>query len=97
MSIAAYDASKVLQFRRISEANVSSLPKPILRLDDRGAEVEKLQIALNILDYRCGDPDGDFGPKTLAALKLFQANNQLKVDGVFGEKSASILLSLVQE
>lgn len=66
-------------------------------MDDRGAEVEKLQIALNILDYRCGDPDGDFGPKTLVALKLFQANNQLKVDGVFGEKSASVLLSLVQE
>jgi peptidoglycan hydrolase-like protein with peptidoglycan-binding domain len=32
-------------------------------------------------------PDGDFGPKTEAAVKAWQKNNRLKPDGIVGPKT----------
>ena len=60
------------------------------KLGDNGAEVLAIQRALNLRGYPCGEPDGVFGRKTLAALKAFQAQNlgpngrPLVVDGVAG-------------
>lgn len=49
--------------------------------------VENLQIMLNSLGYDCGTPDGDFGTNTENALKRFQKNNSLSVDGIAGKKT----------
>lgn len=96
VSIAAYDARKVLQFQRISDEKTATIPKATLQLKNKGAEVENLQLCLNQMNYNCGDADGIFGAKTEQALKLFQANNQLEVNGVYTLACETMLTSLMQ-
>ena len=96
VSVAEYDAAKVLGFRKVGKEEIAELPEPVLKKGDRGKEVIKLQTVLNSLEYNCGDPDGIFGNKALNALKLLQANNRIQVDGVYGNQSKIILESLLQ-
>lgn len=56
-----------------------SSPVVILSYNDTGALVKTLQQRLGGLEL-----DGWFGPKTLAAVKAFQASKRLAVDGVVG-------------
>ena len=56
-----------------------------LRLGDLGQEVKRMQTALGILS------DGDFGPKTLAAVKQHQKMNNLLVDGLAGPRTLGSL------
>lgn len=46
--------------------------------------VKKVQKALNKRGYSCGTPDGKMGNKTRNALKKFQKDNGLTVDGKIG-------------
>ncbi len=55
-----------------------------LRRGSKGADVTKLQTALNAMGYDCGAADGIFGVKTEAAVRRFQRAQQLAVDGVAG-------------
>lgn len=96
VSVASYSAAKVLGFRRVAEEIQLEIPDPVLKKGNKGAEVIKLQLVLNALGYNCGDADGDFGNKTLNALKLLQANHQLTVDGIYGNASKNIIESLLQ-
>lgn len=50
----------------------------VLRKGDKGPDVVALQRALGVT------PDGDFGPQTDAAVRLFQADRGLVVDGIAG-------------
>jgi lysozyme len=50
----------------------------VLRKGDKGQEVRRLQQILSITD------DGDFGPRTEAAVKLYQTYNSLSADGLAG-------------
>jgi len=52
-----------------------------------GADVRELQGRLKFLGFYDGAVDGDFGPKTLAAVKTFQAKFGMKADGVVGPKT----------
>lgn len=63
------------------------LPTGILKQGMKGDAVKQLQIALNVLGFNCGTPDGIFGPKTLEALKAFQKSAGLTVDGIYGPKT----------
>ncbi|PCJ22185.1 MAG: hypothetical protein COB04_00030 [Gammaproteobacteria bacterium] len=96
VSIAEYDANKVLGYRRLEEPSALKIPQPTLKKGDRGDEVTKLQETLNHLNYQCGRPDGDFGGKTDSAIRLFQANNRLTMDGVYGQGSKNSIESLLQ-
>ncbi len=58
-----------------------------------GSAVKKLQILLNGLGHSCGTVDGDFGAKTLAAVKAFQKAQGLSQDGVVGANTWGKLLS----
>lgn len=57
------------------------------RKGDTGAQVRNLQKFLNWYGGYGLVVDGDFGVKTLAAVKDFQKKNGLSVDGLFGKKS----------
>lgn len=53
----------------------------IFKIGSRGEDVKKIQKALNCI------PDGIFGPITDEAVKAFQKENSLTVDGIVGEKT----------
>ncbi len=96
VSISAYDAGKVLAFVKVDQSKTFGIPEPVLKLGDRGGEVEKLQIILNDLGYACGDPDGIFGNKSFEALKNFQSDHRLEIDGVYGGGTKTKLESILQ-
>jgi peptidoglycan/xylan/chitin deacetylase (PgdA/CDA1 family)/lysozyme family protein len=58
-----------------------------LRRGSTGSEVKELQEILIKLGYAPGPIDGRFGPSTEKAVKAFQANNNLVVDGIVGPKT----------
>jgi hypothetical protein len=64
----------------------------ILKNGSSGAQVATLQRLLNSLGHNSGVVDGEFGPKTLAAVKSFQRAEGLGVDGVVGPKTWTALL-----
>jgi len=57
-----------------------------------GNDVVELQTRLNALGYNCGKVDGEYGPKTKSAVKAFQRDNGLTVDGIFGKMSYAALM-----
>lgn len=63
------------------------LRQPMLRGDD----VAQLQRSLGELGFDAGRVDGIFGPDTEAALKDFQRNAGLTVDGICGRDSTAAL------
>lgn len=96
VTIAAFDAGKVLGYRRLDKTQNFSLPSPVLKRGDRGTRVIELQKLLNHLHYSCGDVDGIFGSKTENAIQLFHANNQLTVSGEYDQAASDVLESLMQ-
>jgi GH25 family lysozyme M1 (1,4-beta-N-acetylmuramidase) len=56
----------------------------LYRNGSTGPDVLLRQHALNLLGFKCGKADGDFGPKTKAAVKAFQTAHGLGADGVIG-------------
>lgn len=66
-----------------SSEPVSSDP-PVLRADAVGSAVSQLQSELQTLGYYQGEIDGGYGDQTEAAVRQFQSDQQLVVDGVVG-------------
>jgi len=58
-----------------------------LEYGSTGSTVKELQTKLNALGYNCGTVDGNFGAKTMAAVKAFQKANNLTVDGIVGSQT----------
>lgn len=59
---------------------------PILRLGSQGSEVERLQQYLSAMGYEV-EINGNFEENTEAALKKFQQQHNLNVDGVVGAQT----------
>lgn len=55
--------------------------------------VKKYQQRLKTLGYLTSEPDGNFGADTVAAVKLFQADNGIIADGYVGPTTKEMLLS----
>lgn len=55
-----------------------------MKLGDKGPQVENLQYRLRKILNQSLSVDGDFGPSTDRAVRLFQANYGLVVDGIAG-------------
>lgn len=53
--------------------------------------IKKVQQALNDQGYDCGEVDGIMGKKSKQALKDFQADNGLTVDGIIGDQVKNAL------
>lgn len=62
---------------------------------DNGIQVEYMQQALNALGYGPLTVDGGFGAKTLAAVKAYQTDNGLTVDGKAGQNTLTSLKNKV--
>ena len=64
----------------------ASVSRPMLRKGSRGEPVRELQAKLMDLGYDLGvyGADGIFGKKTLAAVKAFQKDCGINVDGIAG-------------
>ncbi len=58
--------------------------RPVLREGDSGDYVYALQQMLISIGYLVDAADGKFGPKTAAAVRAFQRDNRLTVDGIVG-------------
>ena len=56
--------------------------------------VLRLQQALNQLGYSTGGADGKYGPATQEAVESFQRANNLKVDGIAGNATQTLLYQL---
>ncbi|MFE8601182.1 peptidoglycan-binding domain-containing protein [Archangium violaceum] len=72
---------------RSTLAAASSPAKPTLKLGASGASVKTLQQALANAGFSPGAVDGQFGPKTAAAVKAFQNAKGLVADGIVGPKT----------
>ena len=75
--------------------NTPMTDKPILtriiKIGSKGIDVKLLQDQLIKKGYDPGTVDGDFGNKTYVALKHFQADNNIAVDGIAGKQTVKAL------
>lgn len=67
--------------------SVSTLSK----MGSRGDEVRRIQQKLKSMGYYTGSVDGIYGTQTQSAVKKFQRDNGLTVDGIAGPKTLSYL------
>jgi general secretion pathway protein A len=67
---------------------------PTLRQGMQGARVHMLQQVLHTLGYFTGSLSGQFDAQTLDAVKAFQQDNRLVVDGYVGRQTLTLLLYL---
>ena len=92
-----YPWNVILRYGSGSSGGGSSTPttKTYLQKGDNGEAVKTMQKMLIAIGYSCGScgADGDFGNDTLNALKKFQADFNLEVDGLYGSASKAKLES----
>lgn len=76
-----------------------ALGSRLLKRGSSGDDVKELQRLLMELGYDLGDygADGKFGAKTEEAVKRFQAVQQLKVDGKYGNDTHTALMGVVAD
>ena len=71
----------------ISDGNASALSK----MGSRGDEVVQIQQKLKDMGYYQGNVDGMYGYQTMNAVKDFQNDNSLSVDGIAGTQTLTAL------
>lgn len=82
---------------RYSGSGLSSNLPPTIRKGDENIYVGLLQVFLNKYSNARLQVDCEFGPKTAEAVKNFQINKSLEVDGIVGVKTWSkVYTTMVQ-
>ena len=71
----------------VTARSILSSSSSVLSQGAKGAEVASLQQALRDAGFDPGPIDGDFGPRTRAAVVAFQQARGLTVDGVVGPQT----------
>lgn len=92
-------ASSVVDIPSTNPTTAYKLGDRTLKKGDKGDDVAALQSSLLLLDYHFGNygvnkdgVDGSFGTKTDAAVRSFQSNHGLEIDGKYGKKSHAAML-----
>ena len=75
----------------VTAVPAASVSWPTMRKDDTGTDVAQLQEALIQLGYLSGKADGNYGTKTVEAVRAFQKANGLTADGAAGEQTQRVL------
>lgn len=90
--------TKYFDYGTETQSTTSNLSRN-LREGCEGEDVKILQTNLIRLGYDCGDwgIDGDFGDATELALRKFQKDHKLVVDGIYGEKSHEAMEKAIAE
>lgn len=80
-------------------SNTSTATKSYLSKGDKGNDVKTMQTMLIACEYSCGSygVDGDFGSDSDKALRKFQGDYGLTVDGKYGAKSKAKLESVYNQ
>ncbi len=79
----------------VQETQAAYLGDRLLKQSMQGYDVEQLQKDLSYLGYNTRGVDGIFGPLTHSAVKQFQSQNGLAVDGMVGKQTANALIKQV--
>ena len=90
----------MVSFVNLEEANAFELAEfgsRAMRRGDEGIDVAVLQQKLKKLNYYKGSIDGIYGEGTIEAVRKFQKDNKLKVDGIFGQSSFDLVPDLKAE
>ena len=87
------DVAAILAGDGVSVTPVEPTTDINLKKGDKGEAVKTMQMMLIACGYSCGSTgaDGDFGKNTDAALRAFQKDNGLTVDGIYGPVSKAAL------
>lgn len=90
-------ASEVKTAETKKTEEVCAVNVNVLRKGSKGNNVKAMQTLLIGYGYFCGGygPDGDFGSGTESALRSFQKNKGLSVDGICGPKTWNKLLGVI--
>lgn len=67
------------------------ITRPVIKKGSKGPEVAKIQKALQNAGFSPGRIDSDFGLKTDQAVRYFQIDHHLKVDGIVGKDTWALL------
>lgn len=86
------------KYEGVVEAKDYALGDRLLKHGSEGADVKQLQQYLIQLGYDLGKwgADGDFGDATELAVKRFQRDHKLSVDGQYGPKSHAAMLEALE-
>lgn len=85
----------VCKFLNVTYKASENRSYPLIRIGSKGDIVKYLQYKLYSRLYNPGTIDGIFGNKTLEAVKKFQKENSLGIDGIVGPKTWSKLKAIV--
>lgn len=87
-------AAPATQAPRITDAPTAAPTDiPTLKKGSTGQAVKELQQRLIEMNFLAGSADGDYGNKTVQAVKDFQLVNNLKSDGIAGPETIRKLFS----
>lgn len=92
-ALAAAEAEVIAAFLETGEEVTYTLELTTLKKGMKGEAVRALQILLSGRGVAC-DPDGSFGPATDKALRTYQKQAGLTVDGKAGPKTMKALLGV---
>ncbi|MCM1200220.1 MAG: peptidoglycan-binding protein [Lachnospiraceae bacterium] len=85
--ISIVEKYNLMQYDTVVTDNIPQKSRLTVMVNARGSDVMYLQQRLSIKGYDTGKIDGIFGIKTLSAVKEFQKENGLAVDGIVGIKT----------
>ncbi len=75
----------------VTNVNAKASSEATVAVALSSSQIKKIQTKLKNWGYYKGAIDGISGPKTVAAIKLFQKRNGLVVDGIVGSKTAAAM------
>ena len=90
--------NRVLGYRRLRRLHLR-LPTASYGIGAKGLDIALIQDALKMAGYNCGTSDGDFGPRTRAAITMLQqeSGGRLVVNGEYDTPTRDFIRHLIAQ